>query len=50
MSVGSEIGDEEGKSSQDNDLEKMTVPKPKGGKKGDGDSDSDDDTFDDRSV
>ena len=50
MSVGSEIGDEEGKSSQDNDLEKMTVPKPKGGKKGDGDSDSDDDAFDDRSV
>ena len=48
MSVGSEIGDEEGKSSQDNDLENMTVPKPKVDKKGD--DDSDDDAYDDRAV
>jgi len=46
--VGSEADDEEGKSSQENNLEKMTVPKPKTGKEAD--SDSDDETFDDRSV
>ena len=44
--MGSEIDDEEGKSPQDNDLEKMTVPKPKADKGAD--SDSDDDAFDDR--
>ena len=47
-SVGSEVDDEEAKSSQDNNLENMTVPKPTSNKAGD--SDDDDDDVDDRSV
>ena len=52
-SVGSEVDDEEAKSSQDYNLEKMTVPKPTGNKGGDSvdyDDDDDDDEMDDRSV
>lgn len=49
-SVGSEVDDEEAKSSQDNNLEKMTVPKPTSNKAGDSDDDDDDDDVDDRSV
>lgn len=51
LSVGSEVDDEEGKSSQDIDVEKMVVPKPKAKAKNKGaDSDSDEDGLDDRSV
>ena len=46
-SVGSEVDDEEAKSSQDNNLEKMTVPKPTSNKGGDS---VDDAEMDDRSV
>ncbi|XP_068686197.1 protein IWS1 homolog [Montipora foliosa] len=46
-SLGSEADDEEAKGSQDNDLEKMTVPKPKGANEEDGDSEDD---LEDRSV
>lgn len=48
ISAGSEVDDGQGKSSQDNDLEKMTVPKPKADKGGE--SDSDDDAFDERTA
>lgn len=47
ISAGSEVDDGEGKSSQDNDLEKMTVPKPKADKGEESDSD---DAFDDRTA
>lgn len=46
-SLGSEVDDEEAKGSQDNDLEKMTVPKPKGANEEDDDSEDD---LEDRSV
>ena len=49
MSMGSEVDDEEGKSAQGDDLEKMVVPKPTAKDK-EADSDSDDDAFDYKSV
>ena len=49
LSMGSEVDDEEGKSAQGDDLEKMVVPKPTAKDK-EADSDSDDDTFDNKSV
>ena len=47
--MGSEVDDEEGKSAQGDDLEKMVVPKPTAKVK-EADSDSDDDAFDNKSV
>ena len=47
--MGSEVDDEEGKSAQGDDLEKMVVPKPTAKDK-EVDSDSDDDAFDNKSV
>ena len=49
LSIGSEVDDEEGKSAQGDDLEKMVVPKPTAKDK-EADSDSDDDAFDNKSV
>ncbi|CAH3198237.1 unnamed protein product [Porites evermanni] len=49
LSMGSEVDDEEGKSAQGDDLEKMVVPKPTAKDK-EADSDSDDDAFDNKSV
>ena len=49
LSMGSEVDDEEGKSAQGDDLEKMVVPKPTAKVK-EADSDSDDDAFDNKSV
>ena len=49
LSMGSEVDDEEGKSAQGDDLEKMVVPKPTAKDK-EADSDSDDDDFDNKSV
>ena len=47
--MGSEVDDEEGKSAQGDDLEKMVVPKPTAKDK-EADSDSDDDAFDNKSA